>query len=132
MMNAALQKKDRLSMLCDDSALATWAVWHYARTREHGRYKHTCSLSLYLSFRDDPQPGPVTGLVNWSRLTQISPANLVVLHAPPPSCPSPVPLPPTGFSQGEGEIKQLVVTGDVLCTTLGLEESCWPPHVIGI
>ena len=75
----------------------------------------------------DPQPGPVNRLVNWSRLTQISPANLVMLHAPPPS-----PLPPTGFSQGEGEIKQLVVTGDVLCTTLGLEESCWPPHVIGI
>ncbi len=69
----------------------------------------------------------MTGLVNWSLLTQTIPANLVMLHAPPPS-----PLPPTGFSQGEGEIKQLVVTGDVPCTSLGLEESCWPPHVIGI
>ena len=55
-------------------------VWHYARTRGHCRYKHTCSLSLYLSLSDDPQPGPVTGLVNWSRLTQISPANLVMLQ----------------------------------------------------
>ncbi len=69
----------------------------------------------------------MTGLVNWSQLTRISPADLVMLHAAPPS-----PLPPTGFSQGEGEIKQLVVTGDVRCTSLGLKESCWPPHVIGI
>ena len=43
-----------------------------------------------------------------------------------------LPLPPTGFSQGEVGIKQLVVTGYVHCTSLGLEESCGPPHVIGI
>ncbi len=52
--------------------------------------QHTCSLTLYLSLSDDPQPG-------WNRagqiVDQISLADLVMLHSPNPS-PPPSPNPP--------------------------------------
>ena len=71
----------------------------------HNRFQHTCSFQLFLSFSDDPESG-------WRRAGQIadliSPADLVMLHSPPPG-----PPPPNWprLSQGEGEIKQLVVAG---------------------
>ncbi len=72
-----------------------------ADTNIHVHCLYIC-LSVMTHNPARPQPGPVTGLVNWSRLTQISPANLVMLHAPPVLPPPPPPLPPTGFSQGGG------------------------------